>query len=218
MKSRITRYTAPKGAEAEYEPGSRGRVLRNLVHEPRKREVDRMEFEALVRMQEDYLARVEASTVMTTSLICGMHRDWLGGLYSWAGQYRSVELAKGGFRWPPCHLVAKNMADFEDETLKRLTPCRSTGLDQVALAMAEVHAEFLLIHPFRDGNGRIARWIASLMALQANFPMPDYRLSGPGSKTSRDAYLPAVQRGYLKDYAALATFFAKAIERRLPRG
>jgi hypothetical protein len=29
-----------------------------------------------------------------------------------------------------------------------------------------VHAELLLIHPFREGNGRLARWLADLMALQ----------------------------------------------------
>jgi len=32
---------------------------------------------------------------------------------------------------------------------------------------AEVHTELVLIHPFREGNGRCSRILASIMALQA---------------------------------------------------
>ena len=76
-------------------------------------------------------------------------------------------------------------------------------------------AEFLLIHPFRDGNGRIARWVADLMALQAGYPFPSYGFTGRGALARRHYYLAAVSRGYVVDYAALTDFFAEAIERRL---
>ncbi|TAK86063.1 MAG: hypothetical protein EPO20_09750 [Betaproteobacteria bacterium] len=32
-------------------------------------------------------------------------------------------------------------------------------------ALAETHVELVLIHPFREGNGRIARALSTLMAL-----------------------------------------------------
>ena len=85
----------------------------------------------------------------------------------------------------------------------------------MARRVAEVHAELLLIHPFREGNGRLARWLAELMSLQAGFPLPDYGFTGKGSSKRRDTYLVAVTRGYAQDYAALTAFFAGAITRRL---
>jgi cell filamentation protein len=85
---------------------------------------------------------------------------------------------------------------------------------EVARRIAEVHAELLLIHPFREGNGRLARWLADLMAFQANLPAPAYGFAGPGSRVRRARYLAAVKQGYVQNYDALADFFAEAMERR----
>ena len=81
--------------------------------------------------------------------------------------------------------------------------------------MAEVHAELLMIHPFRDGNGRLARWLADLMALQAGLPAPQYDFEGRGKSARRERYLAAVTRGYGQNYEPLAAFFAEAINRRM---
>jgi len=80
-KPLISRYTTASGPEAEFQPGSRGRVLRNRLGITRKREIDRLEFEALIRVQEEYYARIEDDTRFNAALICEMHRDWLGDLY-----------------------------------------------------------------------------------------------------------------------------------------
>ena len=121
---RIGRYTTPRGSEAQFQPGSRGRVLANLLGIQRRRDLDRAEYEALVKAKEAYLGRVAAETRFTCDLICRMHRDWLGGIYEWAGQYRGVDVEKGGFRWPPAVRVGQNMVRFEAELLARSTPCR----------------------------------------------------------------------------------------------
>jgi cell filamentation protein len=71
------------------------------------------------------------------------------------------------------------------------------------------------LHPFRDGNGRLARWLADLMALQAGLPAPDYGFTGRGGKVRQREYLIAVGAGYVQDYEALTRFFLEAIERRL---
>lgn len=209
----VSRYTVAKGVEGEFEPGSRGRVLRNRLGIVHKREMDRLEFEALIAVQERYYNLIEDNTRFTAELICRMHRDWLGDLFSWAGAYRTVELSKGGFRWPPARLVAQNMDHLEANTLKACTPCHGETTREIAQKMAEVHAELLLVHPFREGNGRLARWIADLMSLQAGLGLPDYALSGRGSVKRRQDYLAAVQHGYAQNYRPLTDFFLTALER-----
>jgi cell filamentation protein len=212
---RISRYRINSGVEGEFQPRSGGRVLRNRLGITSKRRIDSLEFRLLRRAEEKSLRTVTNRTVFTAQRLCRMHRDWLGSLYVWAGRYRTVELSKGGFHWPPAHLVPANMRTFSESTLARLTPCRPATIEEVGRRLAEVHAEFLLIHPFRDGNGRLARWLADLMALQAGLPAPDYGFTGRGSRANRDQYLQGVIRGYRCDYDLLADFFVAALRRRL---
>lgn len=207
------RYTTPDGPEGQDEPGSQGRVLRNLKGIRVKRDMDIAEIEALGRVQETYLDKIGPETIISAELICRMHRDWLGDLYEWAGRYRTVDVAKAGFSWPPAFRVEQNMRIIEKDVLLHKTPCRPGTLERVTLDMAEVHAELLLVHPFREGNGRIARWVADIMALQAGHPLPAYCFAGRGSSAEKRRYLDAVKRGYLKDYRPLTAFFADALAR-----
>ncbi len=93
---RGVRYITANGPEAEYEPGSRGLVLRNLKGIRSKREMDQAEIDALVRVQEIYLEQIGPDTIITAEMVCRMHREWLGEIYSWAGRYRTVDMSKGG--------------------------------------------------------------------------------------------------------------------------
>ncbi|MDD4890049.1 MAG: Fic family protein, partial [Phycisphaerae bacterium] len=209
-----SRYRTAPGIEAEFQPGSRGRVLRNRLNICSKRRMDRAEFESLLTAQTAYLDQITSATVFTADLIRRMHRDWLRGIYEWAGEYRHVELEKGGFRWPPAFRVCQNMQMFESRLLAQHTPCRPAPIGEVARRIAEVHSELLLIHPFREGNGRLARWVADLMAFQARLPAPDYGLTGRGSRSRQNAYLEAVKAGYAENHVPLTDFFAVAFARR----
>jgi cell filamentation protein len=211
----ISRYTTPTGSEARFEPGSRGRVLVNRLGICRKPALDRAEYEALLRAKEAYVTIITTTTRFTGELIRRMHLDWLGGIYDWAGRYRSVDVEKGGFRWPPAVRVPENMGRFEAELLARNTPCRPAEVAAVARSIAEVHADFLLIHPFREGNGRMARWIGELMALQAGLAIPDFGFMGRGSKRRQQEYLEAVIEGYATNYGPVTAVFVAALERRL---
>lgn len=59
--------------------------------------MDEQEILSLVEVQEHYLDRIDTETEFTAELICRMHHDWLGEIYPWAGQYRTVEMSKDGF-------------------------------------------------------------------------------------------------------------------------
>jgi cell filamentation protein len=141
-----------EGLENQYEKG--GRVLKNKLGSTSRRKMDTLEYDALQKTENHYLDTLNCDTKLSCRLIREMHQLFLGEFYEWAGCYRTVNLEKSGFRWPPAYLVDQNMADFEKNSLKRLTPCAG-ALDEAAERIAIVHAEFLLIHPFRDGNGRM---------------------------------------------------------------
>ena len=84
----------------------------------------------------------------------------------------------------------------------------------MAEALAAVHAELILIHPFRDGNGRLARLLALLMGLQAGLPPLDFSpLDGRGKKR----YIAAIHAAMGRDYRPLATLFEQIIERTRKR-
>jgi cell filamentation protein len=98
----------------------------------------------------------------------------------------------------------------EETVLRRETPCAGKSLEATARSITIVQAEFLLIHPFRDGNGRLIRLASTLMALQAGFPPMDYEFEAPAQ---RERYIAAVRRGYVQDYAPLEMIVREAIRR-----
>ena len=54
------------------------------------------------------------------------------------------------------------------EVLRKL-PKKYTCKQELIIDIAKVHAELLLIHPFREGNGRTARILANLMSRKAGY-------------------------------------------------
>ena len=68
------------------------------------------------------------------------------------------------------------------------------------------------IHPFREGNGRAARVLSILMALQAGLPLLDFSSI---AEERKQEYFAAVQAGLDKNYALMERLFAEIIERSL---
>lgn len=141
----VTRYDV-KGVEAEFEPGSRGRVLRNLQAICSSREMARRESETLVLATQQLIDNTELDQTFTSADICHMHALWLGTIYPWAGQYRQVNVGKDGFMFAAAGEVPRLMREFERGPLREFTPCRMTGMEAQARALAVVHAELVLIH------------------------------------------------------------------------
>lgn len=100
------------------------------------------------------------------------------------------------------------MGDLEAGPLARCTPCTVGEVDALAAALAEVHVELVLIHPFREGNGRASRLLATLMALQAGLPLLDF---GPLTGAARERYFSAVQAGLDRNYGPMKDLFLETI-------
>jgi cell filamentation protein len=122
-----------------------------------------------------------------------IHYSALHHLYEFAGKFRNVNLSKGGFAFPAARFLEASMATFEKEILTKL-PQKYAHEEALIKDVAMVHAELLFIHPFREGNGRTARILASLMIQNQghaplNFKGIDF-----------DLYVKAVRMAAGKDY------------------
>lgn len=204
------RYVTSGLAEDQFEPGSDGRVLKNLLKITTWEEMQIVETEALWAAEERLLEEVGQDQSFVAEDICNMHRLWLGRIYSWAGRYRQVNISMDGFTFAMAHTVPALMENFEREQLRRYTPCLFGTQEEITRALAEVHVELMLIHPFLEGNGRLGRLLATLMGLQAGLPPLDFSdMAGE----YREDYFAAIRAGLDRDYRPMALLFAKAIQR-----
>lgn len=206
------RYDTSHLIEDQPEPGSRGRVLKNKLGVTSKREMDSHEKAEQIRTIEELTNIFGVDHRFTASGICKMHKLWLGGIYEWAGKYRQVTMSKSGFPFAFPAQISRLMAELEKGPLHKYTPCRFKTLEDVIKALAIVHTELVLIHPFREGNGRVARMLATLMALQSELPPLDFRnMIGKGKQD----YIKAVQVGMERNYQPMEKVFAAVIRKTL---
>jgi cell filamentation protein len=207
----VGRYDAV-GREAEFQPGSRGRVLRNRLGIKSVRELEREESERLLATTQRTIDETRVDQRFTAGDVRQMHQRWLGEIYEWAGEYRGVNIAKGAFTFAAAAQVPRLMQEFERGPLLEYSPCMFDTMAGQATALAIVHAELILIHPFRDGNGRCARLLAMLMGLQAGLPALDF--GGIRGAKKRD-YIAAVHAALSRDYAPMIEVFRAVIARTL---
>jgi len=206
-----SRYEA-SGEEAEFEPGSRRRVLRNLIGVRSAREMARRESEALLVATQRVIDETGVDQQFTAADLCHMHHVWLGAIYAWAGAYRQVNIGKDGFMFAAAKQVPQLIQEFARGPLTQFTPCHFEDAHSQAHAMGVVHAELVLIHPFREGNGRCARLMATLMGLQAGLPALDF---GGIRGAEKRHYILAIQAAMGRDYAPIDTIFRAVIARTL---
>lgn len=206
------RYSTQGSNEGEFEPRSRNRVLKNINGITKKKDIYFAETSAYFKIITELLNSFEVSKKLTSQDICKIHKSWLGEIYSWAGEYRNVNISKSEFQFASAHRIPVLMKEFENKILRRYTPCQSSNLEDIAAAIAIVHAEFILIHPFREGNGRLGRLIAVLMGLQADLPILNFEII-KGKK--KQEYFHAVQAGINGNYNPMKKIFLSVIKKSI---
>ena len=103
----------------------------------------------------------------------GVHRQLFGDLYSWAGQFRSVDMAKfdGIDRYTP--FVSSDELDVHAGELMRWVRDEAMFAGSTRNATVAGLTVFTgtanLIHPFREGNGRTLRVLSEHVAEHAGY-------------------------------------------------
>lgn len=206
------RYDTSALPEAQFEPGSRGRVLKNRLGIKSKREIDKVEKKEQLRAIEKLTDIYDRHHRFTAVDICNIHKIWLGKIYEWGGKYRHVNVSKEDFIFAAAAQVPKLMSEFEKKELHEFTPCHFKSMEQVIKALAVIHTELVIIHPFREGNGRAARMLVILMGLQSGLPPLDF--SGIVGRKKKE-YISAVHAGMAGNYGPMEKIFSYLIRRTL---
>ncbi|MDR3296233.1 MAG: Fic family protein [Clostridiales Family XIII bacterium] len=115
-----------------------------------------------------------------------------GGLYDFAGQIRTLNIAKGGFAFAP--------VQFLGNTLKTIEAMPESTFDEIA----DKYVEMNVAHPFMEGNGRSTRiWLD--LILKKNL-----KLCVDWSKIGKNEYLNAMQKS-VSDPAPIKTLLRPAL-------
>ena len=207
-----SRYDVSGLVEAQFEPGSNEQVLKNRLGVMSPQAMDDVEARALEKAVLGLVGNYDEQHRFTAKDICKLHKRWLGEIYEWAGVYRQVNISKGDFPFAAAARIPALMAEFEKDVLAMYTPCNFKDRAEVVRALAKSHVELVLIHPFRDGNGRLARMLSILMALQAGLPLLDFSVI---AEQKKQEYIVAVQAGLDKNYQPMEQLFAEVIDRSL---
>ena len=203
----MTDRYAVHGAQGEYQPGSNDRVLVNKLGIQSVEDMDELELELLQRLYEEVLVKHLPNRALTVDDLKTWHRRWLGNVFAWAGHERSVNMGKDGFMFAASAQIPRLLADFERTCLVRWTPCNGMATDALVEAIAITHVEFILIHPFREGNGRLSRLLADVMAVQSGRGPLDYSTWN----ADKPAYIQAIHQGVQMEYAPMKRLVAQAL-------
>jgi len=170
--------------------------------------IDREEIEGLLKASIILTEKLSAHTTFNIKYIKQIHTLAFGELYDFAGKWRNVNLSKGGFVFAAAQFLEQTMLSFEMEMLKSL-PQKFVTNNEFINEVAMIHAEFLFIHPFREGNGRTARLLADLMYRKHNFKTPRWEMISKdiNQPLNFELYIRAVQQAANQDYTLMQQIF-----------
>ena len=110
-----------------------------------------------------------------------IHKYLFDEIYDFAGTLRTVNIAKGNFRFAPVMYL--------DAALKNVEKMPQSTFDEIV----EKYVEMNIAHPFREGNGRSTRiWLDQILKKELG-KVVDW------SKVDKDDYLMAMERSPIKD-------------------
>jgi cell filamentation protein len=113
--------------------------------------------------------------------LLAIHRYLFQDVYSFAGQVRSVNISKSGFRFAPVMYLQPSL-----EYIKAMP---QSTFDEII----EKYVEMNVAHPFREGNGRSTRiWLDQILKSELGVVV-DWSL------VDKEDYLLAMERSPIKD-------------------
>lgn len=124
---------------------------------------------------------LDALPVGTFAALQEIHRHLFADLYPFAGKIRTVNLAKGNFRFAPLLYL--------EAALDSIDRMPQSTFDQIV----EKYVEVNVAHPFREGNGRSTRIWLDLMLKRGIGQVVDW------SRVDKEDYLLAVERSPIRD-------------------
>ena len=204
----MSRYHV-SSSEGQYEKHSDEQVLANKLGIAASDEMDEVELVLLEQLYQSVFEEQFPEGQLSVAILKSWHRRWFGNLYEWAGQERAVNISKGGFMFAPSAQLPKLLNEFDTQYLAQYTPCSGMDEEQLITAIAITHVEIILIHPFREGNGRLSRLLADVMAVQGGHKPLDYQ-SWDQNKTQ---YILAIHAGLSMDYEPMRHLVREAIRR-----
>lgn len=120
-------------------------------------------------------------SVGTFAALQEIHKYLFEDIYDFAGKIRTVNLAKGNFRFAPLMYLEVALANIDKMP--------QSTYDEII----EKYVEMNIAHPFREGNGRSTRIWLDLMLKQGIGKVVDW------SKVDKEDYLLAMERSPIKD-------------------
>jgi len=166
------------------------------------------ESQAYMIALETLIGTYHGSYTFTAADVQAMHSMWLGGLYEGTGDYRKEDMSSGDLHYAPARQVPKLMEKYEKTVLAKHTPCNSLSAGRMLQALAVVHAELVLIHPFQYGTERVAMMLTTLMALQAGMPILNFQ----DILTSKsEEYADALKSALHEDYDPIKILFEQVV-------
>lgn len=133
---------------------------------------------ALKLFESDQFAALRAGSV---DALLAIHQTLFSEIYDFAGKVRTVNIAKGNFRFAPAIYLAAAL-----ESIEKMP---QSTFDEII----EKYVEMNIAHPFREGNGRATRIWLDLMLRRELGRVVDW------SKVDKQDYLLAMERSPIKD-------------------
>jgi cell filamentation protein len=113
------------------------------------------------------------------SHLCAIHRRIFGDIYHWAGQIRTVGMAKGSPFCLPQHIETSAAEVFR--ALRSENCLRGLDTEVFVARLAHYLGEVNAVHPFREGNGRTQRAFFEQLARRAGYTLEWQHLDAAGN-------------------------------------
>ena len=143
------------------------------------REEERLSKKKAVELFENGMLDTLPAGKFTT--LQAIHKYLFEDIYDFAGKLRTVNLAKGNFRFAPLMYLEAALANIDKMP--------QSTFDEII----EKYVEMNIAHPFREGNGRSTRiWLDHILRTEIG-KVVDW------SKVDKEDYLLAMERSPIKD-------------------